>query len=478
MSQDQTERKGTQVVHVREDSGSELDALFNAVMNPKSGQSGQIPLRMRNLPASFWKPPDQPQRPVQHMKQGSNDSTGGYPGHPSGVGPSQGNLQIAHMRAHSSPASLQQTLSTVPQGPPQAPAHHARQHSCDALLDNEPLPPGWEIAKMPDGQRYYLKQNPPPDIFNKASSPNSNHLTQSTTWQDPRKAVSTTALNSQQSPPSSQQSPNVSMQNLNLDSLPQGWEQASTPEGDIYYINHHERTTSWYDPRIPERMRQQARINSVGPGPGQRQMGQQLAPPPQHPQQNGGTQRSQQANLQFSKLQMEKERLRKRQEEIARQEMLLRAQMQAQQQLQQQQQQQQQDAIPVSQSINISQANEMTSVTDPFLGQTNSSDHSRQESTDSGVGGMGTGTNYSMPRTPEDFLSNVDEMDTQEGGHRQGDFNNMDIGGNIGESGEPSNMDSEDLVPSLQEDISNELLNDMENVLNSNKLEDNLLTWL
>ena len=26
------------------------------------------------------------------------------------------------------------------------------------------------------------------------------------------------------------------------------------------------------------------------------------------------------------------------------------------------------------------------------------------------------GTSYSLPRTPEDFLSNVDEMDTQEGG--------------------------------------------------------------
>jgi hypothetical protein len=29
-------------------------------------------------------------------------------------------------------------------------------------------------------------------------------------------------------------------------------------------------------------------------------------------------------------------------------------------------------------------------------------------------GGMGTGTSYSLPRTPEDFLSNVDEMDTQD----------------------------------------------------------------
>ena len=27
---------------------------------------------------------------------------------------------------------------------------------------------------------------------------------------------------------------------------------------------------------------------------------------------------------------------------------------------------------------------------------------------------MGTGTSYSLPRTPEDFLSNVDEMDTQD----------------------------------------------------------------
>ena len=71
------------------------------------------------------------------------------------------------------------------------------------------------------------------------------HLTQITTWQDPRKG-SSNALNSR-TPPNSQ-SPNVSLQNLGP--LPPGWEQASTPEGDIYFINHMERTTSWYDPRI------------------------------------------------------------------------------------------------------------------------------------------------------------------------------------------------------------------------------------
>jgi len=36
----------------------------------------------------------------------------------------------------------------------------------------------------------------------------------------------------------------------NLVQLPHGWEQGVTPEGDIYYINHIEKTTSWFDPRI------------------------------------------------------------------------------------------------------------------------------------------------------------------------------------------------------------------------------------
>lgn len=105
----------------------------------------QIPFRQRKLPESFFHEPKS-SRPG-HMKQGSNDSTG-FPGQ---MNPGMG----AHMRAHSSPATLQQSLSAVPQPP-----SHARQRSCDALLDpieSEPLPPGWEMAKTQDGQRYYLK---------------------------------------------------------------------------------------------------------------------------------------------------------------------------------------------------------------------------------------------------------------------------------------------------------------------------------
>jgi hypothetical protein len=150
--QDLTQRKGNQVIHVRDNSGNELEELFNVAMNPsRSGQTGQVPMKMRNFPPSFFTPPNsQQQRQLVpgHAKQGSNDSTG-Y-----GQNIAPGPLPV-HTRAHSSPASLQQTLSTVPQNPPQH--QHARQHSCDALLDSEPLPPGWEKARTPDGQLYYLK---------------------------------------------------------------------------------------------------------------------------------------------------------------------------------------------------------------------------------------------------------------------------------------------------------------------------------
>jgi hypothetical protein len=37
-----------------------------------------------------------------------------------------------------------------------------------------------------------------------------------------------------------------------LGPLPEGWDQATTQEGEVYFINHQTRTTSWFDPRIRE----------------------------------------------------------------------------------------------------------------------------------------------------------------------------------------------------------------------------------
>ena len=35
-----------------------------------------------------------------------------------------------------------------------------------------------------------------------------------------------------------------------LGPLPYGWEQGVTAAGEIYFINHNDRTTSWNDPRL------------------------------------------------------------------------------------------------------------------------------------------------------------------------------------------------------------------------------------
>lgn len=71
-----------------------------------------------------------------------------------------GTLTPQHVRAHSSPASLQLsavtsgTMSTL--GPPGTSPQHLRQPSYE-IPDDVPLPPGWEMAKTPSGQRYFLK---------------------------------------------------------------------------------------------------------------------------------------------------------------------------------------------------------------------------------------------------------------------------------------------------------------------------------
>lgn len=79
------------------------------------------------------------------------------------------------------------------------------------------------------------------------------HTTQTTTWEDPRKKLSLGSLSSSSgvtcsSPSTSPASSIINLQNLG--SLPEGWEQAKTAEGEVYFINHKTRTTSWYDPRI------------------------------------------------------------------------------------------------------------------------------------------------------------------------------------------------------------------------------------
>ncbi|XP_049582844.1 transcriptional coactivator YAP1 [Syngnathus scovelli] len=426
---------GHQIVHVRGDSETDLEALFNAVMNPKNTiVPPSVPMRMRKLPDSFFKPPE----PKSHSRQASTDA---------GTG---GTLTPHHVRAHSSPASLQMgavsggSLSGMP--PAGASPQHLRQSSYE-IPDDVPLPPGWEMAKTASGQRYFL-----------------NHIDQTTTWQDPRKAL---LQMSQPPPPSSLPVQQQNLMNPASGPLPEGWEQAITSEGEIYYINHKNKTTSWLDPRLDPRFAlNQQRISQSAPV---KQGGGQLPPATL----SGVNQ------LRLQKI--EKERLRLKQELLRQrpQELALRNQLPT---------SMEQDGGGTTNPVSSPMAQDARTMTanssDPFLNS--GTYHSRDESTDSGL----SMSSYSVPRTPDDFLNSVDEMDTGDPlptsmGTQPSRFpdyldaipgTDVDLGTLESES---MAVEGEELMPSLQEALSSDILNDMESVLAATKIDkESFLTWL
>lgn len=530
------EQRGNQVVHVRADSDSELQALFEVVLKPSSQVPLQKPFKMRNLPASFFTPPAHRQSPAptcSHSRDGSADSTfsGGGLRVSSAV---SSNTAPQHFRHHSSPASLQQTFAVQQQQQ----VAHIKQQSYDLNDDMGSLPPGWEQATTPEGQIYFL-----------------NHITQSTTWDDPRKTLrqqqrqqrpppapitpasqgAHVAVSQATGPPSGPPSqapppggpqPGVgTLVNGNLQALgplPESWEQAVTPEGEIYFINHDDKSTSWFDPRLPRRLQTPASLNGVqppqhsaatsqnasGPAPTQPpppQVSHQLPPLAPTVSTSAAALQARQQTLRLQRLQVEHERLRLRQQEIIKTEQSLRMSLQEearQQQVQPSQPQQppqppqQQTAQTVAQQQSTQQTSQqqqgselvltsagltlpsapqtvtpvttvVTTAADPFI--TTTDIHTRQESADSG---LGLGTNYSLPHTPEDFLASMEDVEITPSDVEM----KTSPANNILEAQELESMDSEDLVPSIQlnEDLSTDFLNDM---LEPSKM-DNLHTWL
>ncbi|CAH0562137.1 unnamed protein product [Brassicogethes aeneus] len=410
------------VLRVDQDSETDLQALFDSVLKPDCKRPLQVPWSMRKLPDSFFNPPSTGSKSINHSRDNSVDSAfGGQSGGGSGTAGGTATaapanavpLQTAHHRAHSSPASLQQTYAVGQQQP--APAHHhIKQRSYDVASKNDddtPLPHGWEQARTAEGQVYYL-----------------NHTTRTTTWEDPRKTLAAQAAAAQHqsaehllSSPPSHQSPNSTSKittEVDLGPLPDGWEQAQTNEGEIYFINHQTRTTSWFDPRIPTHLQQRSPNNLIGPA--------------WHSTLSQSSPANQAQQTRLHLLQLEREKLKQRQQEIRRQDML-----------------------------------RSSSPMDPYL--SSYTDHSRQESGDSG---LGMGNTYSLPHTPEDYLANMDD--------------NMDVGSESHTMDTPDlstlsdNIDStDDLVPTLQLGEEFPILEDVQSLINPpTSKPDNSLIWL
>ncbi|KAL1250827.1 hypothetical protein QQF64_018623, partial [Cirrhinus molitorella] len=126
---------GQQVIHVAKDLDTDLEALFNSVMNPKPSS-----WRNKHLPESFFKEPDS----GSHSRQSSTDS-GSHPPR----------SQAVHVRSHSSPASLQLPAGAL--GAPNPSRHHSHiRHQSFDVAEELPLPQGWEMAYTANGQKYFL----------------------------------------------------------------------------------------------------------------------------------------------------------------------------------------------------------------------------------------------------------------------------------------------------------------------------------
>ncbi|XP_065214520.1 transcriptional coactivator yorkie-like isoform X2 [Planococcus citri] len=436
------------VVRIDQDSETELQALFDSVLKPDANKPLTVPYAMRKLPKSFFHPPSTGSKSpsvssISHSRENSGDSAFGTITTAAG-------LQINHSRAHSSPASLQQTYASAQQ---QHQHRHLKQRSYDISTVDElgPLPDGWEQARTEEGQIYFL-----------------NHHAKTTTWEDPRKTNvaasqqcrnAITAAISSASPVSDLHSHtqqgggnNAGIKLVSSNSgagsgtgssgtlspvgsepaigpLPDGWEQSNTDEGEVYFINHLTRTTSWFDPRIPAQLQ---RTPSTGLPQTINSWMQQ--PSPSLSLQSQITQQ----NLRLQNLKIERDRLKLRQQEIRQHESIMNR-----------------------------------TRTDPFLTaaglMTAPVEHSRQESADSG---LGLGNNYSLPHTPEDFLASIDDnMDgVSEGGPADlSGLDSQDI------SSLSDNIDSTDDL--LGEEFTSDMLNDVQTLINNNR-PDNVLTWL
>ncbi|CAH0405311.1 unnamed protein product [Chilo suppressalis] len=151
-----SEQKSNLVLRVDQDSDSVLQSLFDTVLKPDSKRPLQVPLRMRQLPKSFFNPPSTGSKSpsVSHSRENSADSAFGSVS-------ATGATPVSHSRAHSSPASLQQTYAAGQQSQ-QQPIHHQhakhRSYDVGSHLNDDlgPLPAGWEQARTPEGQIYYL----------------------------------------------------------------------------------------------------------------------------------------------------------------------------------------------------------------------------------------------------------------------------------------------------------------------------------
>jgi protein yorkie len=464
------------------DSKLSLDELFSVVKQPSDPNIGHMPVRSsyadKKLPRSFFEEPSS----SRHGTQSPCHS-----GHQSPKRVATG-LQIHHGRSISSPANLHQSLSTVKTTP-----QHSKQGSYDGYLDipddrtcSQQQPVGWPDMAYANVNEALMSRNVAAVI-------------------QPQQQA---GLQKANLPLCQQQTTDFST-SADLGPLPSGWEQSFTAEGEVYFINHNNQTTSWADPRLakpnqthalPSQIssstvtaadhlsrhtvhhvhpRQQQMLSTVGNISGTSMLAGRRS-----------LSNEQLIEIELQRIQQEKLRIQREQEAVRQKERLL-AELISRTAISSPSP----NTLPGSCMLGGGVGGGMSPGTavvrqgcstssgggaaDPFIGQNAaaSGNHIRQSSADSG----GMGTAYSLPRTPDDYLTNVEEsMDVQDAaGHQMSLRPSLmpNIGGygvSSGHGGGLMNVDM-NIDPNMLDGDLGDLSADLIHAIDSSE---GMLTWL
>lgn len=236
------------VVRIDADSAEDnLQALFDSVLQPAENRRMplQMPLRMRNLPSSFFKPPTTGSKSpsVSHSRENSADSAFGSgttticsPTGGGGINTVTSRLQISHSRAHSSPASLQQTYAGL--SPQAAAAVAAAQQSANAANNNNnavnSVVVGGGGAGAGSGSAGGTTSGAAGGAGNAVAGANVSGGTTVVVQQQQQQQRQTITPNHMKQ--RSYDVVSAIQLQEELGDLPPGWEQARTAEGQIYYL--------------------------------------------------------------------------------------------------------------------------------------------------------------------------------------------------------------------------------------------------
>jgi len=103
-----TEQHGNQIVHVRGDSDSDLEALFSVLHNMDASRPPSSSYKNRKLPASFFRPPD----PKSTTGHGRSVSSPAQLHHPMPGTGAPGSITSSQSQQHSFKASSADSSST------------------------------------------------------------------------------------------------------------------------------------------------------------------------------------------------------------------------------------------------------------------------------------------------------------------------------------------------------------------------------